>query len=161
MRRVLSILLLTLMTVLANAGANAEAELVRTYVPMHNKGMDTLYVRGSISGIGEMEFLVDTGASYLALNEETIRLLSKSGHARFVKQISGLMADGRKRKVPVYMISELSIGDRCTIRDVEAAVLPGNTRNILGLSALRKTAPFMFSMDPPSLELSQCTSGSV
>jgi clan AA aspartic protease (TIGR02281 family) len=157
MRRVLPIILLTFFTALANA----EAEPVRTYVPMHNKGTDTLYVRGSISGIGEMEFMVDTGASYLALNEEAMRILSKSGHARFVKQLSGLMADGRKREVPVYVISELSIGDRCIIRDVEAAVLPGNTRNILGLSALRKTAPFMFSMDPPSLGLSQCASGSV
>ena len=157
MRRVLLTLLLALMSTVAIA----EAEPVRTYVPMHNKGTDTLYVRGSIAGIGEMEFMVDTGASYLALNEETIRILSKSGHARFVKQLTGLMADGRKRKVPVYVISELSIGDHCTIRDVEAAVLPGNTRNILGLSALRKTAPFMFAMDPPSLGLSQCTSGSI
>lgn len=157
MRRVLLTLLLALMSTVAIA----EAEPVRTYVPMHNKGTDTLYVRGSIAGIGEMEFMVDTGASYLALNEETIRILIKSGHARFVKQLTGLMADGRKRKVPVYVISELSIGGHCTIRDVEAAVLPGNTRNILGLSALRKTAPFMFAMDPPSLGLSQCTSGSI
>ena len=157
MRRVLPLLLLTFMTALAHA----EAERVRTYVPMHNKGTETLYVRGSIAGIGDMEFLVDTGASYLALNEDTIRILHKSGHARFVKRLSGVMADGRTRNVPLYVISELSIGDHCTLRNVEAAVLPGNTRNILGLSALRKTAPFMFSMDPPSLELSQCTSGSI
>jgi hypothetical protein len=40
---------------------------------------------------------------------------------------------------------------------VEAAVFPGKTRQILGLSALKKAAPFIFSMDPPNLVLSNCT----
>lgn len=133
----------------------------QTYVPMHEKGTTTLYVRGSIAGSGNAEFMVDTGASYMAINEVTMTQLREAGQARYLRKLSGLMADGRTRTVPVYLVSEIAIGDGCVIRDVEVAVLPGNTRNILGLSALRKTAPFVFAMDPPALGLSHCQAGSV
>jgi clan AA aspartic protease (TIGR02281 family) len=123
---------------------------------MHDKGMATLYVHGTIEGVGAVEFMVDTGASYLALNEETIRALLDKGHARYVRKLSAQMADGRKRLVPIYLLSDIAIGDPCAIKGVEAAVLPGSTRSILGLSALRKTAPFVFAMDPPALGLSHC-----
>ena len=42
--------------------------------------------------------------------------------------------------------------------EVEAAVFAGTTRQILGLSGLRKVAPFVVSVDPPSLVLSNCGS---
>jgi hypothetical protein len=38
-------------------------------------------------------------------------------------------------------------------------VFPARTRQILGLSALNKAAPFTFSVDPPSLVLSNCAQG--
>ena len=40
--------------------------------------------------------------------------------------------------------------------DVEVAVLPRETRPILGLSALRQASPFRFSVEPPTLELTGC-----
>ena len=36
-------------------------------------------------------------------------------------------------------------------------MFPGKTRQILGLSALRQAAPFIFSMNPPKLVLCNCT----
>ena len=63
-----------------------------------------------------------------------------------------------RRTIPVYRLSKLTLGNDCTLRNVEAAVLPQKTRLILGLSALEKTAPFVFSVDPPSLALSNCVS---
>ena len=59
--------------------------------------------------------------------------------------------------VPVYSIKRMSIGSRCDLKDIEVAVLPGKTRQILGLSALRQASPFIFSIDPPELILSNCS----
>ena len=74
----------------------------------------------------------------------------------YIKQLQGTMADGSTREVPVYAIRRMSIGGDCWLYDVEAAVFPGDSRQILGLSALRKAAPFIFSVDPPTLSLSGC-----
>jgi hypothetical protein len=71
-----------------------------------------------------------------------------------------ILADGSEMTVPVYFVGRIRIGDSCWLNDVEAAVFAGKSRQILGLSALRKTAPFIFSVDPPSLALSQCDSTS-
>jgi len=66
------------------------------------------------------------------------------------------MADGSMRVVPVYRIGSISIGGVCRIDDVEAAVFPGAYRGLLGLSALRKAAPLMFSIEPPLLQMTNC-----
>lgn len=126
------------------------------HVPVHEKSGATLYVAGQIEGYGSTEFLIDTGASYLAINADMLKVLERGGHAQFLRRLNGHMADGRRLSVPIYRISGIVIGDNCVLSDVEAAVLPGNTRNILGLSVLRRTAPFTLSMDPPALSLSGC-----
>jgi hypothetical protein len=68
----------------------------------------------------------------------------------------GRLANGSEIDVPVYAIEALSVGGGCWLRDVEAAVFPGSTRAILGLNALQRTAPFIFSFEPPRLVLSNC-----
>ena len=128
-------------------------------VPMQDKGASTMYVEGKLEGFGPIEMMVDTGSSYTTINEVTLDVLTQGGHAEYVKDLAGVMADGSRKVVPVYRLTALSIGGGCTIKDVEAAVFPGNTRLILGLSALRKTAPFVFSMEPPALVLSNCAQG--
>jgi hypothetical protein len=50
----------------------------------------------------------------------------------------------------------MEVGKECRVTDIEVAVFPGSTRQILGLSTLRKASPFLFSMDPPRLHLSNC-----
>ena len=77
------------------------------------------------------------------------------------KKIAAVMADGSETVVPVYRLASLKLGDGCIIRDVEAAVMPGTTTNILGLSALKKAAPFTLSLTPPALALTNCNNGSV
>jgi hypothetical protein len=42
------------------------------------------------------------------------------------------------------------------LEEVEVAVFPGNTRQIVGLSVLTRAAPFVFSTNPPQLQLSNC-----
>jgi hypothetical protein len=51
----------------------------------------------------------------------------------------------------------MSIGGQCDLKNIEVAVFPGKTRQILGLSALRQASPFIFSINPPELILSNCS----
>lgn len=129
----------------------------QTTVPMHDKGAATYYVPVSIQGWGTGDFLVDTGASYMAINQAALDSLKASDRAEYVKQLIGTLADGGQIIVPVYRISSVTIGQSCILTNVEAAIFPGTTRNILGLSALRRAAPFQFSVNPPTLRLSGCT----
>lgn len=129
-------------------------------VPMHDKGMATYYVNAQIADLGVSEFMVDTGSGYLTINEKTLNALQERKQARYVKELRAILANGSEIVIPVYAINELRIGT-CTIRNVEAAVFPARTRQILGLSALNKAAPFTFSVDPPELVLRNCATNEV
>ena len=129
-------------------------------VPMRDKGASTFYAPCSIEGYGEVEMLVDTGSAYTTINEQTLEVLQERGLVTYVKDLDAKMADGSSKVVPVYRIASIYVGDDCEIEDVEAAVLPGNTRSLLGLSALSKAGPIIFSADPPRLTLSNCTPSS-
>lgn len=127
-----------------------------TAIPMRYKGTSTYYVEGHLAGVGPTEFMVDTGSGYLAISEDVLAKLLRQQRARYVKKLMGVLANGNEMIVPVYSVDELTIGGRCRLTDVEAAVFPGKDRFILGLSALQKAAPFIFSLDPPTLALSNC-----
>ncbi len=140
---------------------NAVAESPVTHVPMHSAGTATYYVKGRIEGYGMTELLVDTGSGYSTIGEDALAVLIREGSATYLRDLNGIMADGSRRVVPLYLISGITLGSKCVIRKVEVAVFPSKTRPILGLSALRKVAPFMFSVEPPTLMLSRCDDGSV
>jgi predicted aspartyl protease len=124
-------------------------------VPMYDKGMATYYVRAQIADLASGEFMVDTGSGYLTINEHTLDALKARKQAQYVKDLRAVLANGTELIIPVYSINEMRIG-ACVIRNVDAAVFPARTRQILGLSALNKAAPFTFSVDPPELLLSNC-----
>lgn len=129
---------------------------ISTHVPMTLKGSKTFYVSGWIAGIEPSEFMVDTGSSYLTINQETLNKLKTNGRVDYLRDLIGVLANGDELVMPVYRIPRFVIGNSCELLDVEAVVFPGKTRQILGLSVLRKAAPFMFSVDPPELQLSNC-----
>ncbi len=129
-------------------------------VPLHDKGVSTFYVDGEVDGLGKVEFLVDTGAGYTTINEETLATLQSKSLARYSRELEGVLADGRRMQVSVYRISNIALGD-CELRDVEAAVFPGSTRFLLGMNALRQAAPFAFVTEPkPHLALGRCSTQS-
>jgi predicted aspartyl protease len=134
----------------------APADNFGIQVAMQERSAATFYVPGEIVGFGAVELLVDTGSGYTTINQRTLDALVLAGATRYIKDLRGIMADGSTRVVPVYAIERMRIGGHCWLDDVEAAVLPGESRQILGLSALRKAAPFIFSIDPPALSLSRC-----
>ena len=125
-------------------------------VPMYMKGASTYYITGQIGDIAPTDFMVDTGSSYMTINEQTLAQLRASHRPRYLRELTGVLANGDEIRVPVYALTRIRIGGICVLEDVEAAVFPGATRQILGLSALLKAAPFIFSADPPQLELSHC-----
>lgn len=154
---------LSFVIVLALLGiGNGYAADFDIHVPMHNKGATTFYVSGFINDRVASDFLVDTGSGYVTINKKTLKKLKRDGSADFVKKISAVMADGSATVVSVYRIATLRFGDNCIIRDVEAAVMPGSTPNILGLSALKKAAPFAMSVTtPPTLRLTDCDTAAI
>ncbi|PLY16761.1 MAG: hypothetical protein C0631_02785 [Sedimenticola sp.] len=127
-----------------------------TIVPMVAKTSKTFYVSGQLSGMGATDFMVDTGSGYLTINEITLKALQAKGTAQYLRDMTGVLANGDELVVPVYLLSAINLGGRCQLSDVEAAVFPGVARQILGMSALKKASPFLFSVDPPLLQLSNC-----
>ena len=127
-----------------------------TRVPIRTLGASTYYVDGRIDGLGPLQLMIDTGSGYTTINEQALAVLLEEDRATFRRKLRGIMADGSRKIVDVYAVAALDIADRCTIRDLEVAVFPAKTRSILGLNALNKVAPFVFSVDPPSLVLSHC-----
>lgn len=141
------------------ANPMALANEFATTIEMHAKGEGvTLYVPGHITGLGPVDWMVDTGSGYMTINEEMLLALQATDRVRFIKRVHGRLADGRTLAVPVYAIDAMSIGDACWLHDVEVAVFPGKTRPILGLNVLQRAAPFIFSFTPPRLMLSGCAS---
>ncbi len=134
----------------------AQAAQFGTTVPMSKKGTATYYVSVEFDGIAGNDLMVDTGSDYVTINETTLDLLKERGKVDYVKQVGGVMADGTDVIVPIYRIANLNIGCCCIVHDVEAAVFGGTERQILGLSALKKVAPFALSVDPAHLILSEC-----
>ncbi|MDD4915762.1 MAG: retropepsin-like aspartic protease [Methylococcales bacterium] len=116
----------------------------------------TFYIPIHIKGLEQMDFLVDTGSSHTIINENTLAALKASGQAKYANQIKGVTADGTVKIVSLYTIQSIDIGDNCVLKNVDAAVFPGESRQILGLSALSKVTSVVFSMSPPSLQLSNC-----
>jgi hypothetical protein len=125
-------------------------------VPMYSKGASTYYIAGKIGDMPETEFMVDTGSSYMTINEATLSELQVSGSPRYLRDLKGILANGDELSVPVYKITNVRIGTECLLEEVDVAVFPGKTRQILGLSALSKTAPFIITTHPPQLQMSNC-----
>lgn len=146
---------LTLMSVLISC--NLDAQEFGTSISIHDKGKETYYVKGFITGLGTVDFLVDTGSSYMTIDEDALEVLKTKNQVRYIKDLSGVMADGSRKVVPVYLIDQVTVGSQCILYNVEAAVLPAKTRYILGLSALKMASPFAIYTEPqPKLVLSHC-----
>lgn len=138
-------------------GATAVAAEFGTSIPMRAGNATTYYVKAVAGDLEAMEFMVDTGSGYTTINEVTLAELKRTKQAEYLHNMIGILANGTEMVVPVYRLSNFNIGGGCHLSNVEAAVFPGKTRQILGLSALKQAAPFIFSFEPPNLVLSNCT----
>lgn len=136
----------------------AAAERFTHSAEMRRVESGNYYVHG-IFGTGvETDLLVDTGSGYVALTRGTFARIKDLPGVTYLRNIAGSMANGKQLNVAVYRVASLKLGDNCVLTDVEVAVMPGATRDILGLSALRKVEPFALQLEPPVLYLSSCVS---
>lgn len=147
--------LISLLALLA-LPALASAERFSYTADMHRVDSGNYYVHGSFGPGVETDLLVDTGSGYVALTRSTFARIKDLPGVTYLRDIAGSMANGKVLNVPVYRVASLKVGTSCVLTDVEVAVMPGGTRDILGLSALRKAEPFAMQLEPPVLYLSSC-----
>lgn len=127
-----------------------------TTITLERQTTGTYYIDGELQGYGPLELLVDTGSSFLVIDERILRELQSQGAATFSHELEGIMANGTRATIPLYRLAGIRLGNACWIADVEAAVFPQATRAILGMNVLSRLAPFTFTADPPALALNQC-----
>ena len=142
----------------ASSGAFAQAGPFGTSVEMHQHSSGNVYVTGYFNGDIATEFLVDTGSGYVTISTSTYRKISKKVDTQYLRTIRGALANDKVIKLAIYRVAHLSIGSQCDLFDVEVAVMPGESVNILGINALQQKQPFALQFDPPQLLLSNCGS---
>ena len=145
---------ITALLLLSIGGAYATTQTRN--IPMQDIGRGTYYVNVALADLSSSQFMVDTGSGYVAINQESLNRLKNNKQVSYMRDIKGILANGTVYVVPIWRVSSLTLNDKCTLRNIEVAVFPGKTRQILGLSALKKAAPLQISFDPPELILSNC-----
>ena len=127
-------------------------------IPMQVRNTGTFYVPVNFAGLETNDMMLDTGSEYLVISENTLQQLRSKSLVTFDDNVKGVMANGSTIKIPIYRLASFTIGCCCLVKDVKVAVFGGNKRQILGLNALRKVAPFSISLDPATLTLHNCDS---
>jgi predicted aspartyl protease len=155
-----SFLQLALFGLLTLPGA-ASAERFGHAAPLERKPSGNYYLDVSLAPGMSEEFLVDTGSGYVVLTKATFDAVRDLPGTRHLRDITGRMANGKSARARIYHLARLELAGNCVLEDVEVAVIPGSTRNILGLSALRRVAPFAMELSPPKLLYSACATSSL
>jgi len=117
-------------------------------MPLQQAASGNLYVAADLGPV-HTDMLLDTGSGYVSLTRRTFRELRRTAPSdrqpAYVRRITGVTADGRAASVEVYSLPELRLGE-CTLFDVEAVVMPGADRDILGLNALSRLEPLTLDL---------------
>jgi len=135
--------------------SNAIAEQSHS-IPILISASRTFYIEARIGELNSSKFMLDTGSGYTTINNESFQSLQKDHKIRFVKKIMGVLADGSQRTVDIWEVESLTLNGVCTLKNIQVALMPGTSRQILGLTTLTKAAPFTVSLDPPKLTVSNC-----
>lgn len=126
----------------------ARAAIRSLSIPRDTRGH--FQTEGRIDG-QRIGFMVDTGASVIALNEKSAARFglrpSRADYNATVTTANGTIKAARTR-IPVVQVGEL------TVRDVDAMVLPDEalSENLLGLSFLSKLKRFEYANGQMVLE---------
>lgn len=132
-------------------GAASQAE--PTSVALEASDVGTLHVAARFDASHTTRFLLDTGSAFVVLTDETRRELQRAGKLERLRELNAVMANNASVRAPVFRVSALDLGNGCVIRDFEAVALPGARKNILGLTALKRVAPFTIQFGPDRLAL--------
>ncbi len=125
-------------------------------VPIDKSQTGNLYVDAVINSQVRSQFMVDTGAGMITLNRALFKQVSREGTVEKIGKIAARLANGKYQTMTLYKVQSFSIGENCNLGEMEVAVMKSSGRNILGLSALIKVAPFSIHTNPMELILSGC-----
>ncbi len=125
-------------------------------VDLTRSGAGSLYMDAEIGGV-TASFLVDTGAAMVTVDKTLFKRMRESGDIREVRRVAARLANNRLQIMTVYEVAHFQVGDACELGPVEVAVMNGAGRNLLGLSALGRAAPFTIHTSPPAIVLSGCS----
>ncbi len=132
------------------AGERVDVELART-------GAGSLTIDAEIAGV-PARFVVDTGAGMVTVDRALFKQMRRSGDIQEISRVAARLANNRLQMMTVYQVSHFRVGDSCELGPIEVAVMEGTGRNLMGLSALGRAAPFTIHTSPPSITLSGCGS---
>lgn len=125
-----------------------------TNVALHRSGAGTLEIAVSAAGV-DADFMLDTGASMVTLSSSLFNSLRSQGAVLPVRQVAARLANNKIALSDVYEIQSFTVNG-CELGPLEAVVIEGGKRNLLGLNALESAAPFSISLSPLELQLSHC-----
>ena len=109
----------------ASLSTPAAREGGRLIVPLENLH-GTYMVRGVVNDVMVLNFVVDTGATYVAIPADVVESLIKTGtitKADFLGEGIAVLADGSRMPSQIFQIRSLKIGD-VVINNVMANVTP-------------------------------------
>jgi len=93
-----------------------------------------------INGALTVKFIVDSGASVVALPQDLVDALTKSGglaSSDLQGHMTYVAADGKRHRAARLTLRQLDVGGH-TVANVEASVIPGHAPPLLGMSFLAK-----------------------
>lgn len=129
-------------------------------VPLERTASGSLSLTVELDGTPG-EFLLDTGASMVTINRDLFDAVRARGAAVPAGKVAARLASGKLELLQVYEVQTVRVGDACELGPLKVAVMPRGGRNLLGMSALSRAAPFTVYTTPPALGLSGCLSGGI
>jgi predicted aspartyl protease len=143
------LLILTLLPVtsIAESGGNIE---------LHPLSSGTYTIAIKFASAVEAEFLLDTGASMVMMNEKLFKVITKHQKTISTGKVAANMASGRVKSIPTYEIPSLILDNGCDVGPLEVAVIRGASRNLIGLNALVKLGRITLDLQDPKLIAANC-----
>jgi clan AA aspartic protease (TIGR02281 family) len=109
-------------------------------IPLESDGHGSFSARVRINGATSAKFIIDSGASIVALPQDLVDTLTRSG-AIAAGDLLGkeryVAADGKRHKGQRLMLRQLEVGGHM-VTNVEAGVVPAHADALLGMSFLAK-----------------------
>lgn len=129
---------------------------VGSEIELHPVSTGTYTIAIQFAPAVEEEFLLDTGASMVMMNDKLFKAISKHQNTTLTGKVAANMASGRVKSIPTYEIPSLILANGCDVGPLEVAVIRGATRNLIGLNALEKLGRITLDLQDTKLIAAKC-----
>ena len=125
-------------------------------IELHPLSSGTYTIAIKFASEVEAEFLLDTGASMVMMNEKLFKAITKHQKTISTGKVAANMASGRIKSIPTYQIPSLILDNGCDVGPLEVAVIRGARRNLIGLNALVKLGRITLDLQDAKLIADNC-----